>query len=55
MARCTTPWLVSVITGTPLHVKVDVNGTPRQVSDVRSIPVPVIENDEECENNKTIQ
>ena len=37
-ARCTTPWPIGMITGVQSEQRLEVNGIPRHVSDVRRVP-----------------
>jgi hypothetical protein len=49
-AKCTTPWPTGVVTGSHGGVQVEVDGVPRHVADVRS--VPMVRNDEDDEDIK---
>ena len=49
-ARCTTPWPVGFITGILSRQRVEVNGVPRHVADLREVPREDSSGDEESEN-----
>ena len=36
--RCTTPWPIGIVTGVQSEQRLEVNGIPRHVSDVRRVP-----------------